>query len=724
VRPPFQQPRHIAKQHRSSQALLARAHQFAAAGAFDEAAQHFQRAVEADRTSPLALAHAGEFYFRQHKPEQALPLFVRVTKLEPKNAAAWRNLGVSHASIGEYEQAAAAFQRAVILKPDYPVAHHSLALALIALQRPYDAISAFQASISLNPQDQEVLYNFANTLVSISELDAAEAAFQLAVSLKPDFADAHCNLGKLYLNRNDGDAAVMHLRHAVSLNPDAAIPHKNLGAAYQHQGRLTEALACYETAVRIDPTFAEAISNAASLHLAMGNIEEASAAYRYALKLAPHNAATFSDLLFCLQNDHTISDEALFNAHREFAAHFEAPLRPGWPQHANDRDPNRRLRIGYVSGDLRNHAVAFFLEPLLANRDSANFEVHVYSNHAQVDAVTKRLATYVDAWTSCTHLSDDALAQRIRKDQIDILVDLSSHTAHNRLLTFARKPAPVQVTYIGYGGTTGLDAMDYRITDCWLDPVGVTDHLHSEELVRLTGGGAAFDGAQDAPDIDPLPALNGKGIMLACLNNPRKIRPPVTALWSRILTARPDATLMLGSVSDQALRNSLLTQFAENGIAASRITFQPWMPMHDYLALHNQIDLALDPFPYNGGTTSYHSLWMGVPFVTLAGNRTMSRVGACLLTTFGLDDWIADREDTYVGKVLSALADLPALDRLRRSLRRRIAPAGVNRSADVTASLESAYRSMWKSWCHAKAQDAPGPDSAAGLTSRSTPADC
>ncbi|MFO0216480.1 MAG: glycosyltransferase, partial [Burkholderiales bacterium] len=303
----------------------------------------------------------------------------------------------------------------------------------------------------------------------------------------------------------------------------------------------------------------------------------------------------------------------------------------------------------------------------------------------------------------CLHLSDEQLARQIAADGIDILVDLSGHTAYNRLPVFARKPAPIQVTYIGYAGTTGLDAMDYRITDRWLDPVGMTDQLHSETLVRIPRGNAAFQVAACAPKVGQLPAMNGNGITLACLNNPRKIRQPVVALWSRILTRRPDARLLLGSVSDDAVKTNLLAWFAEGGIDAGRISFQPWMPLNDYLALHQQIDLALDPFPYNGGTTSYHSLSMGVPFVTLAGDRTVSRCGATILATVGLDDWIADNEEAYVQKALGAMEDLPALNVLRQSLRLRLRPADDGRSKRVATEVEDAYRAMWQRWCESQA---------------------
>ncbi|MBC7621946.1 MAG: tetratricopeptide repeat protein [Aeromicrobium sp.] len=693
------QAHHRSKQQRASSALLEQAQRYAAAGKLLEAEQHFTRAIEADRQSSKALIAAGSFYFKQQRPQQAIPYLSRITLIDPNNAIAWRNLGVGCSSAGDYERAVSAFQHATRLKPDYAVAHHALALSLVALGRALEAIPSFQTAIGLNPKDHDALYNFANALVSVGELPAAESAFHVALSLNPEFVSAHCNLGKFYYSINECEMALRHLSRAVELSPNSAIAHKNLGAVLQQQGKLSEALTSYQTACRLQAGFVEALGNTGSVQLALGNVAAATESYRDALRLQPDHAAVFSDYLFCLQNDHNISNEDLYAAHRNFAAAIEAPQRARWPKHANTPNPLRRLKIGYMSGDLRHHAVAFFLEPILAFHNRENFQLHIYSNHAQVDGMTKRLASYVDVWTPCLHLNDEQLTQKIMADGIDILVDLSGHTAYNRLPVFARKPAPVQVTCIGYGGTTGLDAMDYRITDEALDPSGVTDQWHSETLVRLPGGGAAFQAAANAPSVGPLPALSGNGITLACLNNPRKIRPPVVALWSRILVARPSTRLLLGSASDEALKTGLLGLFAAEGIDATRISFQPWMPLQAYLALHQQIDLALDPFPYNGGTTSYHSLWMGVPFVTLSGDRTMSRVGAGVLASVGLRDWIAETEDAYVEKVLTALDDLHALDTLRQRLRNRLNSGDDARSKRVASELNTAYRTMWQQWC-------------------------
>ncbi len=690
---------HRAKPGRSSHAHTARARHFLGKGQIAEAELFFQRAVDCDKSSSDALTNLGDFYFKQNRPQQALNCFSRITALEPKNEIAWRNLGASYTAAGDHQQAAQAFGHAIQIAPAYTNAAHGLALSLMALNRPLDAIPYFQQVINRTPHDHEALFNFANALVKIGELNAAEAAFSVVILLKPGLAMAHCNLGQLYFMRGQTQLAITHLTTAVGAAPDSFEAHNNLGAAYQREGQLARALDCYQTAATLRPGFAEAHSNIGAVQLALGNLSAAAAYYRHALTLKPDNAAVFSDLLFCLQSDENVDNVELFAAHREFANNFEAPLKAHWAPHNNTPDAARRLRIGYVSGDLRNHAIAFFIEPTFATHDRGQFEIMVYSNHAQFDEVSLRLSKLVDRWTTVASMSDDALAACIRNDGVDILVDLSGHTANNRLLTFARKPAPVQTAWMGYGGTTGLDAMDYRITDQWHDPAGLTDPFNSEQLVRLAAGSAAFRFVSDAPPVGHLPALAGRGVTLACLNSPRKIRPRVVALWSRILAARTDARLTIFNASDDVVQQSLLEQFSANGIDASRIVFQPWLSLPDYLAIHDKIDLALDPFPYNGCTTSLHALWMGVPYVTLAGDRAVSRVGAGMLAVAGLQDWITHSETAYFNRVMLALSDLPALDRLRRALRTRLSGDSAARPATLTRDLEQAYPAMWQKWC-------------------------
>ena len=384
--------------------------------------------------------------------------------------------------------------------------------------------------------------------------------------------------------------------------------------------------------------------------------------------------------------------------HLRFAQRFEAPLMHHWRWHHNTPDKEKRLKIGYVSGDFRNHAVAYFIEPILGHHDKSQLEVYCYYNHPQHDSITQRIRQMVDHWVPCKSLSDDNLAERIRSDGIDILIDLSGHTGHNRLLTFAKKPAPVQITWLGYPGTTGLAAMDYRLTDAYLDAPSMTEQYHTETLLRLPC--AVFHPDPLSPPVNALPALSSGQFTLACLNNLAKINQDVIRLWARILTALPQARLLLGNVMGESARRGLLDMFAGEGIAADRLILHPKMALSDYLELHHQIDLALDTFPYNGGTSSCHSLWMGVPVMTLAGHTTVSRVGVAVMAGAGLPEFVTSTEDEYVERTLELARDLPRLNQVRQTARDRMNGRPGSDPEDFTRRLEHEYRSVWTRWCN------------------------
>ncbi|MBK6592273.1 MAG: hypothetical protein IPG23_05770 [Burkholderiales bacterium] len=327
-----------------------------------------------------------------------------------------------------------------------------------------------------------------------------------------------------------------------------------------------------------------------------GNAEDAVDVYRQALALDPAYSDGFSNLLFAMQYAANLSTQAVFAEHLIYAQRYEAPHRPMWQKHANAREPNRRLKVGYVSADFRHHAVAYFIEPVLASHDKGAFEVVCYYNGTLVDAFTERIKAVADQWVPCQAMTDEQLAARTVADQIDILVDLSGHTAGNRLPVFARKPAPVQVTWLGYFGSTGLTAMDYRLTDAYMDPPGFADSIHTEKLVRLPFF-SPFQPADCSPAVNELPALQSGRLTLASMNSLAKLNPVVVALWARILKVLTGSRMMLCNLGDGDTRALVLEMFAREGIEADRLVIQPWLPMAQYLALHNQIDLALDPFP-------------------------------------------------------------------------------------------------------------------------------
>ncbi|MDD2882892.1 MAG: tetratricopeptide repeat protein [Rhodoferax sp.] len=616
-------------------------------GNFRQAEVIYQQIVQADPHHADALHLLGLVYHQQGQSKLAIPLIKKAIALNPADTTYQFNLGNLHQDLGQLDEAIACFQQVLTRQPGYIDALVALGTAFSAHGRLDEAIASYRQAISLRPVTYHVLLNLANALFARGRVD--EAHYTAA--------------------------------HALIL-----------------QGQLDEAVANYQQALVLNPTYFDARLDLATALLTQGKPDEANANYRKALLLQPNNARAYSNLLFGMQSLSTCSPAELFSEHLRFAERFEAPLKRGWQPHTNSREPERRIKVGYVSGDFCNHVVAFFFEPILACHDKTVVELYGYYNNIQHDSHTEWIAAHMDHFVVCNTLSDEQLAQRIRLDAIDILVDLSGHTAANRLLVFARKPAPVQVNYIGYPGTTGLSAMDYRISDPWQDPVGLTERYHSEKLVRIPGG-MAYQPDPAAPAVNALPALTSGKLTLACLNNLSKVNPAVIALWARILQALPQARLLLGNVTESGIQQRLTDLFGAAGIGPERLLLQTRVSVPEYLALHGQIDLALDPFPYNGGTTTMHSLWMGVPVITLAGDHAVSRLCAAHLSRVGLPEFITHSEDEYLQCAISFANDLPKLNEVRQSLRQRMTAAECDPAA-ITRQLEAAYRDMWRTWCN------------------------
>jgi len=606
---------------------------------------------------------------------------------------------IQHHQNGRLPQAQALYQHILQADPSHPDALHLLGLIEHQQGDSATAIALIQKAIKARPADPAFHFNLGVLYLDLVQPERAIACFRQTLLRQPDSVDALFALGNALKGQRHFGEAVEIYRRGLVHQPNNARAHSNLGFSLHSLNKPDEAIASYRQALLLDPAIAGLNTLLGDLLLGQGHLDEAVASYRQALELEPDNANARSALLFAMQSLSTCPPAELFGEHQRYAARFEAPLKPFWQPQPNSRDPERRLKVAYVSGDFCNSSVAYFLEPILTCHDKSRFEIYGYHNFTVHDSGTDRIAAKVDHFVVCTDLSDEQLAQRIRADGIDILVDLSGHTARNRLPVFARKPAPVQATYIGYPGSTGLTCIDYRISDPWQDPVGLTERYHSETLVRIAGG-MAFAPDSNAPAVNALPALSSGELVLACLNNLSKVNPAVINLWARILQALPQARLMLGNVMNKGIRQRLLDLFSQAGIGPERLLLQPRVGMDEYLALHHQIDIALDPFPYNGGTTTMHSLWMGVPVIALAGEQPVARLCAAHLSRVGLTEFVCQSEDEYLQCAVKFANDLPALDAVRQSLRARMT-APECQSATITRQLEAAYRSMWRTWCNA-----------------------
>lgn len=495
------------------------------------------------------------------------------------------------------------------------------------------------------------------------------------------------------------DARLPALR-ALELNADDAKEHCYYGLVLKNQGDLKGAASAFEQAIKLKPDYAAAYNNLGIVKKDAGDVEAGILNYRRALELNPSYASCYSNLLFCLSHSEKIDTKALFDEHCRFGRQYELPLKASWPRHGNQRDPERCLRIGFVSADFREHSLAYFIEPILNHLSlSMRLSLHAYSNSAIEDSVTRRLRAKFKYWDNVDGLPDKALAQKIREDGIDILVDLDGHTSGNRLLTFAMKPAPIQVSWLGYLATTGLTAMDYYLADSYLLPPGEFDGQFTEKLVQLPAN-APFMPSVEAPEVNALPALKNGYITFACFNRPNKITPSAVRLWSTLLKALPGAKMLLGAMPQEGSYDTIGEWFALEGITRDRLIFHPRSSMRNYLKLHQAVDICLDTFPSNGVTTTCHAVWMGVPTLCLNGKSMASRGAMAIMNHVDLPGFVADDQDGFVKNGLYWANNPAVLADVRATLRARFNGSALAQPALITDGLENAFRAMWKAWCN------------------------
>lgn len=460
------------------------------------------------------------------------------------------------------------------------------------------------------------------------------------------------------------------------------------------------ALECFERIARLEADVPEVDGFLADQYCFLGRVDEGVAAFDRALAREPESIRLQSNRLFVLNYSSRIGPEELFEEHRAWGAKHEAAIAVDERPHAGSRDPDRKLRIGYVSPDLRQHPVAFFVEALLRNHDQCAFDIVCFDTSPYPeDAFTARLKQERQAWRRVGDLDDRALAETIRSSRIDLLVDLSGHSSGHRLLAFARKPAPVQATWLGYLNTTGLARMDYRITDAYLDPEGTTEHLHTETLFRLPHH-SCFVPFEDSPSVTPLPPAGTRPPIFGSVNQWSKVTAEVKDVWARLLRTVPDASLVVIVRGGQnpALRGRVIADFVGRGVRAEQIEVSPFLPIREFLALFGSVDVTLDPFPYGGGTTTMQSLWMGVPVVTLAGRTAFARNSVGPLTLAGMGHLVADSADRYVAIAAELVRDREALGRIRGGIRETMRASPLVDAQSFTRTMEAAYRAMWRAY--------------------------
>ena len=563
-----------------------------------------------------------------------------------------------------------------------------------------ESIEAFKKVLSFDPSFAEAHHQLGNVLKSLRRYPEAIASLCRASELAPKVAAVWLNLGVAYLEFSLLDKAIHCFTTALQLEPGRAEAHNVLGTALLSAGRSTDAQHHFETALNLKPMYPAAHDNLGRLLRAQGQADEAILHFRAALAQGPQSG-THSNLLYALNFSPSLTPETLFAEHRVWNSLYATPLRAEWAPHQNDLSSTRRIRVGYVSPDFVHHAVSYFIEPILAAHSRTRFDVYCYTNALVSDYVTERLRRTSDHWRDIAGLTDKQAALLIREDRIDLLVDLAGHTARHRLLVFALKPAPVQLTWIGYPNTTGLDAIDYRLTDAVCDPPGTTEAWHSEALLRLPETFSCYQPPAESPEVRALPAASAGCITFGCFNHLAKIGVRVIECWAALLVRIPTARLFLKArgLADERTASRLRERFRELGISPERLEFNhDELSVAQHLALYGRVDVALDPFPYTGTTTSCEALWMGVPVVTLAGRTHVTRVTASLLTHLGLAEWIANSEIEYEKIAISAADDLTGLARLRADLRKRMQVSPLCDASRFVNHLEKIYSDIWRAY--------------------------
>ncbi|HYD70467.1 tetratricopeptide repeat protein [Azospirillum sp.] len=625
-----------------------------------------------------------------------------ILRARPAHAAILHLLGVITFHQGDKGQARSFLAQTIAAAPDWAEPWTNLGCVLQSQDRTQDAIAAFRHAAALHPGSPGPHEALGNALAAAGRLDEAVQAYHCALALAPASAKVLCAFGNVRLLQCWYGAAIDAYTQALAAAPDLPEIWSNLGHALKDVGRIGEATAAFQTAIALRPDHAQAWSNLGSALKDQARHAEAVQAFSRATTLDPGFATARSNLIFLLNYLPEASEAAIGAAHAAWGRrHAAAPSAP--PVFANPRRPERRLKVGYVSPDFRTHSVAYFFEPLAIHHDRAAVEVYGYAEVATPSPTTLRLKERADHWRFTVGLSHAAMAELIRADGIDILVDLAGHTGGNRLGVFALKPAPVQVTWLGYPNTTGLAAMDWRITDSLADPDGA-EAFHTERLARLPGGFLCYSPQPDAPEVAPAPCLTHGHVTFGSFNNLAKLTEPTVAAWAAILHRVPGARLLLKSkqLADPDTGRRFLARFARHAIPPERITLAVWtlQPAH-HLMLYAGMDIALDTFPYNGTTTTCEALWMGVPVVSLRGDRHAARVGADLLTRVGLSELTASDVADYVARAAALAGDPERLAAARADLRERMRASPLCDGRRFAAEMEAAYRRMWREWCSA-----------------------
>mmetsp|Transcript_15238 Transcript_15238/g.32864 ORF Transcript_15238/g.32864 Transcript_15238/m.32864 type:complete len:992 (-) Transcript_15238:870-3845(-) len=703
-----------AQECNTSTACLEVAGRFKAAGDVGSAAEKYYQAIRLDPNCVQAHLNLGNIFLAAGDIQRSLDHFEKAYQLDPRNPEASCGLGGICRAQAQFETAIGWYRAAVRLGPNLETAAQNLALCLVShgLQikghDPKAAIKCYHEALVHSPYNANAYYNLGVLYAELGKHDKALSNYNLTVHFDPRCAEAYNNMGVIYKEQENLDKALKCYLMALQCNPRFAQTLNNLGVAYTTIGRLTEALEYLSRAVTVAPTYAEAYNNLGWLFWDHGDLAQALRMYERCIELSPSSKNPSQNRLLALNYLPVVDPERVYQAHCAWAERFCLELGPAYTEWPVARTVNKRLRIAYISPDYFHHSVSFFCHALFQYHNRELFEVFLYSSAAREDDKTELFKSFVPEshWRKVTGRPAREVAEMIRADQIDILVELAGHTANNRLDVAALKPAPVQFTYIGYNNTTGLGAIDYRITDAVVDPPESSQHF-SEELVRMPGVFLCYTPPASIPDVETLPALKTGYVTFGSFSCLAKVTDPCVALWARVLREVPNSCLLVKNKGFYSpdVQQTFINKFKAHGIAEHRLKLLALAPTSfDHLKIYNEVDIALDTFPYSNTTTSCETLLMGVPVVCLRGNTHGSRVGVTLLSAIGMQDFVADTEEEYVQKAQTAAGNLSALAQLRSRLRQVLLSSQLcDGPGFVRDKFEPAILDKWRLFCEGRA---------------------
>ncbi len=660
----------------------------AALGAFQDALRLRKDYAEGFSQYALALQ-------KFERGKDAISQIRKACSLEPDSVEFQTNLAMLLEQNARYVDALAAYGKAARMNPNVGFVWFRQGKLLNGLKRYAESILALEKAISLPGQLGDYYYEYGLALHMSKRFQEALVHYEKALSMGYETAALHCNRGVIYKDLRKGGDSIMAFHKAVTMDPSNVSYLNNLGAAALELGLNSEALECFEQAVEKNPKLPTARNNIGNLLKDRARGMDALPQYRKSMELNPDDRDAPSNYLLCHMYIPDIDPKLVFEEHKKWGISTSKKFPPAFK--FKPRVAGAKTRVGFLSADLCHHPVAHFIEPIFRGYDREHFEVVAYGDQRKSDEFSARFAKHVDLWRETSSYDDRALAKVIHEDRVDILFELAGHTAYNRLGVFAFKPAPVQVSYLGYPGTTGLPTIDYRLTDSFADPKGTTEHLHTEKLIRVPECAWCFEPDASAPEVQPLPALQNGYVTFGCFNNMAKLNPALFETWADILLRVPGSHLRLKArtLTDDGVRKELMSYFTARGIEEGRLDFfGHTRKTIEHLSHYHSVDIALDSFPYHGTTTTCEAMWMGCPVITRAGKSHVSRVGVSLLNAVGLQEFIAETREEYIEKAVTLSAQTERLQELRSAMRGRLLPSVLMDEKRFVHGFETALREI------------------------------